>query len=120
MALEALTNGEVNIGKIVNLVDTKHYLKFKEMIKSQGEEMYDKNKRIYFDKIPDVTALPKIDKLIKSVPLQLPEDCNKPVDGSDVYNDLVPRAARTLINNYKKQVIIQLQLTKIYKLTHIN
>ena len=106
MALEALSNGEVNMGKIASLVDTKHYIKFKEMIKKLGEEMYDKNNRIYFDKIPDVTAIPKIDKVIKGVPLPLPEDTNKPVDGSDAYNDLVPREARTLINNYKKQVTI--------------
>lgn len=88
------------------MVDVKGYIKFKEMIKSLGEEMYDKNTRIYFDQVPDVTTLPKIDKMIKGVPLQLPEDCNKPVDGSEVFNDLVPREARSLINNYKKQVNI--------------
>ena len=69
-----------------------------------GEEMFDKNNRIYFDQVPDVTSLPKIDKLIKATPLPLPIDLNKHVDGSEAYNDLVPREARSLINNYKKQV----------------
>jgi len=78
------------------------------MIKSCGEEMYEKNQSIYFDPIPDVTALPKIEKLIKAVPLAMPDDTNKPIDGQDVYNDLVPREARNLINNYKKQVIFYL------------
>ncbi len=86
------------------MIDAKQYIKFKEMIKAQGEEMYDKNKRIYFDQVPDVTTLPKIDKVIKGVPLQPPESLDKPVEGAEIFNDLVPTQARSLINNYKKQV----------------
>jgi hypothetical protein len=74
------------------------------MVKKMGEEMYEKNKKIYYDQVPDVTTIPKIDKLIKGVPLPLPETLSKPVEGSEAYNDLVPREARSLINNYKKQV----------------
>ena len=42
------------------------------MIKQTGDEMSDKNHRIYFDNIPDDTLLPQIEKIIKGVPLPIP------------------------------------------------
>jgi len=34
--------------------------------------MFQKNERIYHDLIPEQSSLPKIEKLIKGVPLQIP------------------------------------------------
>jgi len=74
------------------------------MVKQKGEEMYEKNQRIYFDNIPDVTTIPQVEKIIKGVPLQIPDDLGKKVDGQEALDELVPREARVLINDYKKKV----------------
>ena len=54
------------------MIDTKEYVNFKDTLKAKGEEMYSKNQRIYFEVVPEVTTLPKIEKLLKCNPLEIP------------------------------------------------
>lgn len=66
--------------------------------------MIDKNKRIYFDAIPDMKVLPKVEKIIKVSPTQIPDDLNKGENTASL-DALVPREVRGMIGNYKQQMM---------------
>lgn len=67
-------------------------------------EMIEKNKRIYYDSVPDVKYLPKIDKIIKVNPTQISDDLNK-INVGSALDTLVPREVRGMVENYKKDMM---------------
>ena len=67
--------------------------------------MVEKNKRIYFDAVPDLNLLPKVERLIKVSPASIPEDISGNESGSSSLDSLVPREVRGMVSNYKSQMM---------------
>lgn len=74
-------------------------------IASIGEEMLGKNKRIYFDSIPELSALPKIEKKIKTAPAPIPEDLEGKIEGAETFDLLIPSEIKNMVENYKTEVL---------------
>lgn len=68
------------------------------------EEMIDKNNRLYYDHIPEISSIPKIEKIVRVNAVSVMEDLNKPVDNHGIFDNLIPREARALIEKYKMQM----------------
>ena len=57
--------------RISQLVDKEEYIIVKEKVIEWGDDMFGKNKRIYFQNVPDVTELPKIEPMMKAVTVEI-------------------------------------------------
>lgn len=79
--------------------------KYKAGLEALGNEMVDKNKRIYFDAIPDMKILPKVEKIIKVNPTQIPDDLSKG-ENTSALDALVPREVRGMIGAFKQQMMV--------------
>lgn len=67
-------------------------------------EMIKKNNNMYYDHIPEISSIPKIEKIIKVNPLSIADVLNKGKSERTVLDDLIPKETRKLIDNYKQQV----------------
>lgn len=74
------------------------------VIQGLGEEMYEKNGRIYFEAVPEPGSLPKIEKKLMVSQQQIPDDLNN-VQGQKGLDELVPKEVKEMIMNYKKQMM---------------
>ena len=105
LCCDSLNEGEKDIKQAKNLIDIKDYCEFKAQIEAKYKEMNEKNTRIYYDSVPDVKSLPKIEKIIKANPTQNPDDYNKNVEGQQCLDDMIPKEVRGMVESYKKTVI---------------
>jgi hypothetical protein len=64
-------------------------------------EMEKKNNTLYHDFIPDFSKIPKIEKIVKVSPISIMEDLNKETSDRNIFQDLIPKETRKLINDYK-------------------
>lgn len=67
------------------------------------EEMIKKNNSLYYDHIPEMSSIPKIEKIVRVNPVSIMEDLNKNNE-KNVFADLIPKEARNLIEKYKMQM----------------
>jgi programmed cell death 6-interacting protein len=104
LAVQALTVGSKDVTKAKNLIDAVAYENFKNNLIAQGQEMEGKNGRIYFDSIPDPASLPKIEKKMMVSPAIIPDDLNSQAMQKRL-EELVPKGAKEMILNYKKQMM---------------
>jgi hypothetical protein len=104
LAVECLNSGAKDINKATQYIDINNYSSFKSSLEETGSEMYDKNRRIYFDTVPELNALPKVEKLIKVFPLQLADNLNNPEPGKSL-EGLVPREIKPMILSFKEQMM---------------
>ena len=106
LAVDSLNNAAKDLKKIKALIDVAAFEEYKKVQEDLGSEMYDKNGRIYFQAIPDLANLPKLDKKIMVNPQQIPDNLNALVEaGSSVLDALVPREVKGMIENYKKAMM---------------
>jgi hypothetical protein len=68
------------------------------------EEMNKKNTTIYYDHIPEMSTIPKIDKIVRVTPNSMMEDLNKATLGKNIFDDLIPKETRKLIEKYKVEM----------------
>jgi hypothetical protein len=105
-ALSCLIEGANQLSKISNFVNTSDYNQLKEEIEGIINEMVAKNKRIYYDSIPEVSTLQKVEKLIKVSPaaedLENKDKCRK-YEGE--LEPLMSKNIRPMINNYKNKLM---------------
>ena len=88
----------------MNLIDVNEYNSLKSRLEETGSEMYEKNRRIYFDTVPELNALPKVEKLIKVFPVQIADDLTNPEPAKSL-EGLVPREVKPMITAYKEQMM---------------
>jgi hypothetical protein len=103
LAVDCMNAGSKDLNKAQNYFDVNKYNKEKAILETQGQEMLEKNQRIYFDSVPDMKTLPKVEKIIKVAPTMIPDDLNKSDSGS--LDSLVPREVRPMIANYKQSMM---------------
>lgn len=106
LALECLKDGEKELIKAKNLMDVQDYIDFKNDIDHMLKEMQQKNQNIYFDFVPDLKILPKVEKLIKALPLHSPDDFNLIIEGQNCLDDMIPKEVKLMVDNYKQSVRI--------------
>jgi len=106
LALECLKEGEKDIIKAKNLMNIQDYIDFKNDIDHMVKEMQQKNQNIFFDFVPELKILPKVDKLIKALPLPPPDDFNKIIEGQSCLDDMIPKEVKLMVDNYKQSVSI--------------
>jgi hypothetical protein len=87
------------------LIDINDFNAFKSKIEGIYAEMNEKNKRIYFDAVPDINTLPKAERLIKVNPTPVPEDISGSEGGNSSLDALVPREVRGMVGTYKSQMM---------------
>lgn len=104
LAVECLNSGTKDLNKAAHLIDINELSQFKAGLEQTGSEMYEKNRRIYFDSVPEMGSLPKIEKLIKVFPLQLQDDLTNS-DSSKSLEGLVPKEIKPMIMSYKEQMM---------------
>lgn len=104
LACDCLNAGFKDINKAASYLDVTFYNNFKTTMEELGSEMLGKNQRIYFQPVPALTALPKIEKIIKVNPAQIPDDLNK-IEANSVLDNLVPREVKPMVANYKQQMM---------------
>jgi hypothetical protein len=103
LAVDSLNNGIKDIKKIKHLIDMQDYENLKASYEKLGQEMIDKNHRIYFQLVPELSTLPKLDKKIMVNPQQIPDNLNSSLENaSSVLDSLVPKEIKGMIENYKK------------------
>ncbi len=103
MASASLNNAVKETGKISGGELDKANLMKIEYEKLLGD-MIKKNNSIYYDPVPEVGNMPKIEKIIRVNPTSSMEDLTKPGDFRNVFDSLVPREARIMVDNYKNQM----------------
>lgn len=104
LAIECLNSGAKDINKATQYIDIVEYNSFISNIEETGNEMYEKNRRIYFDTVPELNALPKVEKLIKVFPLQLTDNLINPEPAKSL-EGLVPREIKPMIISFKEQMM---------------
>jgi hypothetical protein len=106
LGVDSLNNGYKDIKKIAKLIDIAAYEDFKKAQEALGTDMYDKNQRIYFQAVPDLANLTKLEKKIMVNPQPIPDNLNALVEaGSSVLDALVPREVKVMIDNYKRAMM---------------
>jgi len=106
LACDSLNQGYKDIKKIKTLFDIQAYEDFKLSQEKIGQEMLDKNSRIYIQAVPDLGSLPKLDKKIMVSPQQIPDNLNIHLEGENsVLDALVPREVKGMIENYKRSMM---------------
>ena len=106
LACDSLNNGYKDIKKIKNYIDIQAYEDFKSGLEQLGSDMLDKNTRIYFQLVPELATLTKLDKKIMVNPQQIPDNLNSGLDGGNhVLDSLVPREVKGMIEGYKRQMM---------------
>jgi hypothetical protein len=104
LAVECLNSASKDINKATQYIDINDFNSFKSGLEETGSEMYDKNRRIYFDTVPELSALPRVEKLIKVFPLQLTDNLNNS-DSAKSLEGLVPREIKPMIMSFKEQMM---------------
>jgi len=104
MAIAALTNALKENGKFTGAeLDTAKQLK--PQLESLVTEMTRKNNSIYYDAIPQIGNMPKIEKIIRVNPVSSMEDLQKPRPGDkNILDDLVPKGVKVMVESYKMQI----------------
>jgi len=103
LAIASITNALKETGKFSG-IEIDKALEIKNDLEKQQAELMRKNNSMYYDLVPDISALPKIEKIVKANPSSSMEDLTKPIDGKNLLEDLVPKEARMMVENYKKQI----------------
>lgn len=86
-------------------MDANDFNAYKAKLEATSAEMADKNKRIYFDSVPELTSLPKVEKLLKVSPAPIAEDISGLESGISSLDALVPREVRGMVSTYKSQMM---------------
>lgn len=103
MAIASLANAIKETGKFTGAELEKAQTLKGDLEKLQAE-MIKKNNSMYYDPVPDIGAMPKIEKIVRVNPTSSMEDLTKPKDARNALDDLVPKEARIMVENYKKQL----------------
>lgn len=78
----------------------KSYEDFLAKQQAIGEEMYDKNQRIYFSSVPELPDLPKLEKKLMVNPA-MPAEVKLVAEGASALDELVPKEVKGMIETYK-------------------
>lgn len=103
MAIGSLTNAIKEAAKISG-AEMEAVVKTKTELESLKVEMVKKNNSLYYDYVPEISQIPKIEKIVRVSPVSNMEDLNKPKDGKNALDELVPREVKEKIEEYKKQM----------------
>ncbi|MCQ2818522.1 MAG: hypothetical protein MJ252_14735, partial [archaeon] len=69
-----------------------------------GEQMYEKNSKIYYHKVPELEELPEVSQKIMANPA-LPPEFNTKEENKPELNSLVPRQVKEMIGEYKGKMM---------------
>jgi hypothetical protein len=103
MAVASLTNAIKESGKITG-VELEKAQTMKNDFEKLHADMIKKNNSLYYDPVPDIGLIPKIEKIVRVNPTSSMEDLTKPKDARNALDDLVPKEAKVMVENYKKQL----------------
>lgn len=67
-------------------------------------EMIRKNNSLYYDHVPEISSIPKIEKIVRVNPVSVMEDLNKGKSEKNIFDDLIPKEAKKYIEKYKMQM----------------
>lgn len=104
LANEALSNADHNLKNYEKMIDAKEYLTFRKQVDDDLRDMKDKNSRIYLDRVPPASELPKIEKKLMANPKILPEDLTKKLDICARLDNLIPHEVKPMIESYKSKI----------------
>lgn len=112
LAVECLRLASKDLNKLSKnfaIINPEEFSKYLLNLENIGQQMLDKNSRIYYDAVPEVIKLPKIEKTIKVNPIVNGEDFN--LEGKlknssiPILDKLVPREIKPMIENYKQSMM---------------
>lgn len=104
LAKDALTSGSKDMKYIEKLIKVDEYNAKLKQVTDEFQTMSDKNKRIYYDGVPDPTTLPKIEKKLMANPVAF----NEPLTTNqydELLKDLIPQEIRASVENYKEKLL---------------
>jgi hypothetical protein len=112
LAVECLRQASKDLNKLSKkfpFLNAEEFSKFLSNMEILGQDMLDKNSRIYYEAVPDIAKLPKIEKVIKVNPIVNQDDFNieEKMKNSTipVLDKLVPRETKPMIANYKQSMM---------------
>ena len=88
--------------KIKNLIKEKDML-FLDKETQRGQEMYEKNQRIYNELIKEIDQMPVVQKKIMCSP-QMPPEFKTDVENNNELDALIPREVKAMISEYKNKM----------------
>ena len=87
------------------MIDQKEFESFKTSLEKLGQEMMEKNDRIYLSTIPEMAVLPKPEKKIMVSQQNIPDNLNSLLESANTSLDaLVPKEVKRMIESYKKNM----------------
>jgi len=105
MSIASLANAVKEAGKISGAEMEKATTLRNDMEKLHAE-MVRKNNSMYYDPVPDIGVMPKIEKIVRVNPKSSMEDLTQPKDAKNSLDDLVPKEAKVMVESYKNQLNI--------------
>lgn len=103
MALASMANALKEVTKM-NGTEIENAATLKAELEVNKAEMVRKNNSIYYDVIPEISSLPKIEKILKVNPISNIEDLNKIKEGKNILDELVPKESKAKVEKYKKEM----------------
>ena len=88
--------------KIKNLIKEKDML-FLDKETQRGQEMYEKNQRVYNELIKEIDQMPVVQKKIMCSP-QMPPEFKTDVENNNELDALIPREVKAMISEYKNKM----------------
>lgn len=87
------------------MIDPKEFESYKTSLETLGQDMMDKNQRIYLSTIPEMANLPKPEKKIMVSQQNIPDNLNTLLESPNSSLDaLVPKEVKKMMENYKYQM----------------
>lgn len=103
MSVASLNNAIKETGKFSG-VELEKAQNLKNDLEKLHADMIKKNNSLYYDPVPEIGNMPKIEKIVRVNPTSSMEDLTKPKDAKNALDDLVPKEAKFMVENYKKQL----------------
>lgn len=103
MSIASLANALKETGKISG-AEFEKAATLRTDLEKQHAEMIRKNNSMYYDPVPDMGSIPKIEKIVRVNPTSSMEDLTKAKDARNALDDLVPKEAKVMVESYKKQL----------------
>lgn len=104
LAKDALTTGSKDMKYIEKIIKVDDYNAKLKQVTEEFQTMSDKNKRIYYDSVPDPTTLPKLEKKLMANPLAFNESLTTN-QYDELLKDLIPQEIKSSVENYKEKLL---------------
>ena len=105
LAKDSLSSGVKDIDSLKKFISVEEYTNKLKELENEIVVMNEKNKKIYYDSVPNPTSLPKIEKKIMANPTAIKENLTSCEQYYEILKDLVPKEVRTLVNAHQEKML---------------